>query len=181
MAITLAAYREFMVTDVPLGYIESFTNTNLGSIVFNISYTQSGGPLDGKKVRVRPFNRPVEGSRVQSGLLSLAGGRIYNPWGLAGKRAPVAYPTFTQRIIYTGYVELVMQYYEKLLGRAGLTGDLSFSYGRRIDGTFDSKYCEAQLIGISGIQERNVETGTSYQDTWIELSATWQQTGAFTS
>lgn len=178
MAVTFSEYQQYLRDAIASGYISGFTNGALGTL--DLAQTAAGsGSLSGQSVIIKPKGRYITAPSVISGLVTRADGSIFNPWGLAGKRAPTAYPQHTQVFLYIGNTAITMQYYEKLLGRVGLTGDLIFSYGRTNGDTFDEKTCEAMLLTVSAPAERIMADSSSVKAA-IEFSATWQQTGAFT-
>lgn len=178
MAITFSEHQQYLRDAIASGYISGFANGALGTLDLDQTATGSGG-LSGQSVLIQPKGRYISAPRVIDGLVTRADGSIFNPWGLAGKRAPTAYATHTQTFFYIGNTAIAMQYYEKLLGRVGLTGDLYFTYGRTNGDTFDEKHCDAMLLTVSAPAERVLATGSGIK-TIIEFSATWQQTGAFT-
>ena len=180
MTVTWSEYGNFMREAVATGYITGFTVDPLG--ITQLDYTATGsGSTSGQSVVVKPKDRLIVANTVSDGLVFRADGSIFNPWGLAGSRAPTTYPQYTQRFIYTGHVALTHQVLERLLGRIGYTGMLHFSYGRQTGDTYGAKSCEALLLSVSGVAGLTMDHTQTTRKTAIEVSATWQQTGAFTS
>lgn len=176
--ITWSNYVDWMRDNVATGYISGFSVANLGLLNLDTTITAYNG-LTGQSATMQPKGRLITSSRIADGLVYRADGTVFNPWGLAGERAPAAYPQHTQSFIYTGHAAAVMQQYEFLLGRVGYTGNLYFSYGRVAGNSFGAKYCPAMLLTVSTNAERVLNT-TSSPQTILEFTATWQQTGAFT-
>lgn len=168
-----------MRQQVATGYITGFTVDPLGMTSLNYTATGSGATA-GQIVSVKPKDRLIVSSIVNDGLVRRSDGTIFNPWGLAGSRAPVIYPQYTQRFLYTGHVALVQQTLERFLGRIGYTGQIHFSYGRITGDTYGAKYCEAMLLSVGGATDQNMDHTQTALRTVIEVTATWQQTGAFT-
>lgn len=179
MTITQAQHLQWWRENVASGYITGFTVGNLGAINLNHKAVQTSGPLNGQWVTVRPVGKVISSSDVNSGIQKRTSGRKFNPWGLAGKRAPTSYPLHTQTIRYTGHSELVQQYYSALLARVGMTGDLTFTYGLIEGDTYGPKKCQAMLLPVSGASELTLQIGVGALTT-IEFSVTWEQTGPFT-
>lgn len=179
MTITYEEHRQWTRENVATGYIIGFTVGSLGTLNLNQTVTQVGGALDGQKVRIAPAGKVISSPNVNSGIQQRPSGRKFNPWGLAGKRAPTSFPLHTQTFRYTGHSELVQQYYSVLLARAGLTGDLLFTYGLVAGDSYGPKSCKAMMLPVSGSAERTLQIGVSAMTT-IEFSVTWEQTGPFT-
>lgn len=177
MTVTWSEYRDFVIGAVATGYITGFSVGQLGMTQLNYTATGTGG----QSVVVKPKDRLIVANTVADGLVFRADGSIFNPWGLAGSRAPTTYPQYTQRFIYTGHVALTHQVLERLLGHIGYTGMLHFSYGRQTGDTYGAKSCEAILLSVSGVAGLTMDHTQTTRKTAIEVSATWQQTGAFTS
>jgi hypothetical protein len=179
MTVSWSEYGAFMREQVATGYITGFTVDPLG--ITQLNYTATGsGSTAGQRVTVKPKDRLIVASRINDGLVFRSDGSIFNPWGLAGSRAPAHYPQYTQRFLYTGHVALVQQTLERFLGRVGYTGLIHFSYGRLAGDTYGAKSCEGMLLSVSGATDQNMDHTQTTLLTAIEVTATWQQTGAFT-
>lgn len=178
MTVSYSEYLQFQRDAIAGGYVYAFSHGPIGTL--NLSSTVSGsGAFTGQSVETQPKGRYIAAPRVIDGLVTRADGSVFNPWGLAGKRAPTAYAAYTQTFMYIGHTALVMQQYEKLVAFVGVTGRLYLSYGRTTGDTYSTKYCDAMLLTVSAPAERVLEVGSGIK-TFIEFSATWQQTGAFT-
>lgn len=178
--VSWGEYGEFQRDRVVTGYITGFTVDPLSTVNFN--YTGSGsGTTAGQTITVKPKDRLIVSNNVIDGLVFRADGSVFNPWGLANSRAPTSYPQYTQRFFYIGHVQLVQEVLERLLGRVGYTGNLYFSYGRVTGDTYAAKYCPAMLLSVTGATNMNMDHTQTVMKTAIEVSATWQQTGDFTS
>lgn len=175
MSVTTSEHRDFLISDIATGFITRFYNgPQLGGLFFNQTYTESG-----HTVVIQPISRPIVSHQVQDGIMKLPGGRVYSPWGLAGDKAPTHYPTYSQQILYHGHIDITMQYYQHLLGRVGLTGELRFTYGQTSGGPYGAKQCEAMLLSATASQERPFDTALHPTKTYIIFTAVWQQTGRF--
>lgn len=172
---------DFAVNKVGLGTIRAFGTTSLVYCNFNYTYTYSSGALSGQLVRVKPKDTTVMSPRTIDGIHHLPGGRTFSPWSLANERAPAGFPVWTQTIIYSGHIEPVLQEYHKLVRLVGVTSTLAFSYGEVSGGTFSPKSCQAMLLPVSGVLTRVIEKVHHPNSTWVELTASWQQVGNFTS
>ena len=178
MAVTNSQYLQFMRDAVAGGFVYAFNYGPIGTISFDTTVTGSGS-TSGQTTVIQPKGRYIAAPRVIDGLVTRADGSVFNPWGLAGQRAPTAYAAYTQTFMYIGHTALTMQQYEKLMGLVGLTGLIYLSYGRTAGDTFSVKACNALLQNVSATTDRVLEVGSGIK-TFIEFSATWQQTGAFT-
>ena len=180
MPITYSEQSDFAYHKVALGYITGFFVSDIGLVSFDKTSTGTGS-LSAQTCLIRPKERVIVSPPIADGIMRLPGGRVFNPWGLAGKRAPVFYPTYTQTIVYHGHPELTMREFEVLLTRVGLTGVLYFSYGRIAADTFGTKRCNAIMLPSSATAQRVLNTSVTTSKTWIEFTASWQQTTDFTS
>lgn len=177
MAVTNSQYLQFMRDAVAGGFVYAFNYGPIGTISFDTTVTGSGA-TSGQTTLIQPKGRYIAAPTVIDGLVRRADGAIFNPWGLAGQRAPTAFAAYTQTFMYIGHTALTMQQYEKLMGLVGLTGLIYLSYGRTTGDTFSVKACNAMLMTVSAAAERVLEVGSGIK-TFIEFSATWQQTSAF--
>jgi hypothetical protein len=179
MAVTLSEHNQFMRDYLAQGYVTGFYYGPLGALDLNNTFSGSGG-LSGQALLIRPKSRYIAAPRVIDGLIFRPDGSVLNPWKLASSaRAPVQFAQFTQTFVYHGHPAITMQYYEKLLGRVGLTGDLILSYGRVSGESFGVKYCDAMLLSVSSPVDRVLVSNVTTEKTLFEVTATWQQTGAF--
>ena len=179
MTVTTADLTSFSVYRLALGHIQQFGTYQLGYVYFNYTYTYSGGVMNGQSVRVRPVSTSVVTGDARHGITELPGGGVFNPWGTAGERAPVGFPTYSQRLIYNGNVLAVEREYEKLMRMVGVTANLSFSYGLRLSGDYDDKSCPAVLMPVGAVAERVLAPASSPAQSWIEFTAVWRQVGEF--
>lgn len=178
MAVSYSEYVQFQRDAIAGGYVYAFSHGTIGTLYFNTTVTGSGGTA-GQSVETKPRGRYIAAPTIIDGLVRRADGSVFNPWGLAGKRAPTAYAAYTQNFIYVGHAGLLIQQYEKLMAFVGITGLLYLSYGRTTGDTYSTKYCDAMLQTVSGTTEGVLLVGSSRR-TYIEFSATWQQTDVFT-
>lgn len=180
MTVTAANVDQFLLENHASGPITSFGNNVVGVCYFNYTYTYSSGSMSGQTVTTIPHTIAAPSARVYSGIMTLPGGTPYSPWSLAGNRAPTAFPLWTQTIVYKGTVRAVQIELRKLLGLVGVTASLDFAQGRmKLDSSVTSKSCYAMLMPISGTMERVLTTPAYSTRTWLEVTATWQQTGKF--
>ncbi len=82
-------------------------------------------------------------------------------------------------MFYSGNVLAVEREYEKLMRMVGVTAILTFSYGLRINGSYDDKSCPAVLMPIGALAERVLAPASSPAQSWIEFTAVWKQVGDF--
>ena len=137
-------------------------------------------------VNITPLSTAFPSATVHDGIMTLPGGRLYSPWSLAGKRAPVTYPRYSQQFIYSGHVDACLRHYGDLLYYVGLTRVLYFSYGRQTYNPNDyhngdhygAKQCQAMLISVAAPMERDLNTKLA-KLTSFTVTAVWQQTGDF--
>lgn len=180
MTVTTSDMSTFSVNRIALGYIVSFGSTALGVVDFHVStYTYSTPSLNGQWVKFWPVSTAIPvGGEPQSGLIDLPGGGVFDPWGTAGERAPMRYPTYSQRMVYHGNILPVQIAFEELARYKGTTSYLTFSRGIKFDGSYSTKTCLAHFLGFSAVAERTLETASTAL-TWIEFTGLWRQVGDF--
>ena len=180
MTITTADVDSFLLDNYASGPITSFGNDTVGVCYFNYTYTYSSGSMSGQTVTTIPHTTGVPSAKSYSGISVTPGGEIHSPWSLAGNRAPTSFPLWTQTIIYKGTVRAVQIELRKLLALVGVTASLDFAQGRmKLDGSVTGKSCYAMLMPINGTMERVLTTPSFSTRTWLEVTASWQQTGKF--
>lgn len=180
MSITYSEYVDSMIAESTAGYITGFSVGNVGVIPFDETIT-----ADSLTTIVKPG--PLSyGATAQAGISILPGGRIFSPYSRANERAPVAYSSYTQTIIYVGHIAGVMRQYQRLFAVLGGTGRLYFSYGRTGSGTstgsYGEKWCNAILTSVSILPgDLPLDIDLHPKRTARQASATWQQVGGFTA
>ena len=175
--MALEAVGDYTVLRVPLGNISRFGDLRLW-------YTQT--LADFGTVIITPLSTAFPSATVHDGIMTLPGGRLYSPWSLAGKRAPVTYPRYSQQFVYRGHTDACLRHYGDLLYYAGLTRVLYFSYGRQTydpndyhDGDdYGAKHCQAMLLSVTAPMEHDLNTKSSRLTHFI-VTAVWQQVGDF--
>lgn len=171
---------QFAVERIALSHIQSFGDANLGYCYFDYSYTYPSGLLSGQSVTVQILSPTVTTGGVVHGIVDLPGGGVFSPWSTAGDRAPVTYPTYTQRIRYVGDIRPVMAEYEKLMRAVGVTSDLFFAFGRLSGGSMWEKHCQAMLMPVSAVVDRTLDfVANPTAKTWIEFTVSFRQVGDF--
>ena len=179
MAVTAAQTYLFATQHIALGHLYQFGDNALGYAYFNYTYTYPSGPLAGNSVTVKATQPLITTGPVRDGIVDTPGGGSFSPWSLAGQRAPIGYPTYSTKLMYSGAIQPVMLEYEKLMMKVGLTTDLTFRYGRQSGGSFGYKWCKAMLMPVSAIAERVLEPDAYPAKTWIEFTAIFRQVGDF--
>lgn len=179
MAVTYNESLQWQREHIATGYITAFAYPGHGELNLDQDYTQVGGALNGKKLRIRPLSKVLAVPQLVRTTITRSDGTVYSPWALAGKRPPVSFARYTQTFVYSGNVDLVQQFLAALTGRIGLAGTLTFSYGRANEFSFGKKYCLAQMEEPSGLIDRNWKDGVSAM-THTEITVSWQQLGKFT-
>lgn len=180
MTVTVDETDVFLQDTYASGPITGFGDEPLAICYFNYTLTYYASPFTGQSVTTTPLSLTIPSARVYPGIMTLPGGAIYSPWSLAKNRAPTSFPVWTQRILYKGHARAVQQELRKLLGLVGVTSVLRFANGRvKADGSVTPKDCLAMLLPINGTMERVITHASPSPFTWLEVTASWQQTGKF--
>lgn len=171
----MATNEDFALRNVASGYITRFYDFNLDT-----TETLSGFGT----VTTQPQGLAIPSPNVDDGLMKLPGGRIYNPWGMAGMRAPTSFPEWSQPIMFKGDAAACRRRFNVLMSRVGLTGDLTISHGRITStqatpstGHFGNVTCNAMMLPGFARAERVLTPGDA--DTWFVVTVRFQQTGEF--
>lgn len=171
----MGANEDFSKLYVGTGHVTRFAEMNL-----HTTETLEGFGTVLTQAREFVIQSPV----TTEGPMRLAGGRKYNAWGLAGKRAPTTLPSWTQPIMFSGDAAACRRRLNMLMSRVGLTGDLTITYGRIVStdatpstGHFGTVICEAVLMSVTADVGRTLHPGGA--KTWFVVRATWEQTGVF--
>lgn len=180
MTVHQSEANQFAVKRQALSYIEAFGDDSLGYCYFDYTYTHTTGTLNGQSVTVQIVSPTVTTGGVVSGVVDLPGGKRFSPWSVAGERAPVTYPTYSQRIRYVGHIRAVMGEYDKLMRSVGVTSNLYFDFGRISGGGMWEKNCPALLMPVSAVVTRTLDFHTTPAAlTWIEFTVNFEQVGDF--
>lgn len=180
MTVTTAESIQFSAERLALSHIQSFGNSTTGVCEFDYTRTYSSGILTGKSVTVQIISPTVTTGGVTNGIVDLPGGGVFSPWSAAGERAPVSYPTYSQRIRYVGDIRAVMGEYEMLMRLVGVTSDLQFAFGRLRGGSMWEKSCQAMLLPVGAVVDRTLDfVANPAAKTWIEFAVNFRQVGDF--
>ena len=180
MTVNTTTVNQFSITRLALSHIQSFGATPLDVCYFDYTYTYSVAPINGQSVTVQIISPTVTTGGLASGIVDLPGGGVFSPWSTAGERAPVSYPTYSQRVRYVGDIRPVMLEYEKLMKLVGVTSRLQFAYGRIPGGGLWEKYCQAVLMPVVAVVERTLDfVANPTAKTWLEFSVNFRQVGDF--
>lgn len=180
MSVTQGQAVQFAIERLALSHIQSFGDAGLGYCYFDYTYTYNVAPIVGQKVTVQIISPAVATGGVISGIMDLPGGERFSPWSVAGERAPVTYPTYSQRIRYVGDIRPVMLEYEKLMRVVGVTSNLQFAYGRLPGGGLWEKRCLAMLMPVAAVVNRTLDfEANPTAKTWIEFTVNFEQVGDF--
>lgn len=180
MTVTQNDANQFAVARLALSHIQSFGDSVLGYCYFDYSYTYNVAPIAGQSVTVQIISPTVTTGGVIHGITDLPGGGRFSPWSAAGQRAPVTYPTYSQRVRYVGDIRPVMLEYEKLMRVVGVTSNLQFAYGRLPGGGLWEKYCPAMLMPLAAVVDRTLDfVANPTAKTWLEFTVNFEQIGDF--
>lgn len=177
--MALESYGDYAIGRIAAGYIRRF-----GDLDIVTTQTRAGFGT----VKVDVLSSSIPAATVHDGIMTLPGGRVYSPWSLANKRAPVSYPQYTQQLMYRGDADACLWRYQELLYLAGMTKSLHFTFGRRFyNGAeyynydhYNTKYCPAMLISVSMTVAHDAQTKLiPLHKTHFTATAVWRQVGDF--